>query len=67
MGCVWFVKKLKWCCAWFRTHKKRFAICDPESLNSIPDVILGTTLFINFEEPELVQIFVEVFVLILFL
>ena len=32
-----FVKKLRKCCFWFGTYQKRFAVRDPESLNSIPD------------------------------
>ena len=36
MGYVWFLKKLKRCCVWFGSYKKRFVIHDPESLNSIP-------------------------------
>ena len=40
MGYVWFVKKLKSCCVWFGTYKKRFVIRDPELLNSIPDLTI---------------------------
>ena len=36
MGYIWFMKKLKKYCVWFRTCKKRFVIRDPKSLNSIP-------------------------------
>ena len=37
MGYLWFVKKLKNCCFDSEHIKKRFVICGPESLNSIPD------------------------------
>ena len=37
MGYIWFVTKLKKYCVWFGTYKKRFAIRNPELLNSIPD------------------------------
>ena len=36
MGYLWFTKKLRKCCFWFGTYKKRFVIRDPELLNSIP-------------------------------
>ena len=36
MDYLWFMKKLKKYCVWFRRYKKRFVIRDPKWLNSIP-------------------------------
>ena len=36
MGNIWFVNKLNKYCVCFGTYRKRFVICDPESLISIP-------------------------------
>ena len=37
---LWLMKKLKKCCFWFGTYKKRFIIRDSKLLNLIPDYSL---------------------------
>ena len=47
MDYVWFEKKLKKCCSWFRTYTKQFLIQNPELPNSVlVFVSISTSLYI---------------------
>ena len=38
-------EKVEKCCFWFGTYQRQFVICDPISLNSIPEMVTKSATF----------------------